>query len=56
MAFGDEILQMIKAAEEAEPERRTNCPLCEWPLEEKDGQLHCPFCGWTEGLQVKRKA
>ena len=47
MSFGQEILAMIKSAQESKPEKRTTCPICEWPLEEKNGILHCPFDGWT---------
>ena len=51
MAFGDDLLAMIKTAKEAQAIKRTRCPVCEYPLEEtKDGVLHCRFCGWSEGL------
>ena len=49
MAFASEILGWIKAIKEQPHERRTNCPLCEWPLEEHGEKgLHCPMCGSTE--------
>ena len=49
MAFGDKILAMIKHAREQEPERRTSCPECDYPLNETEkGILHCEYCGWTE--------
>ena len=49
MAFGDEILAMIKDVREQEPERRILCPDCEYELSEtEDGILYCEFCGWTE--------
>lgn len=47
MGFGSEILAMIKSAKESKPEKITECPVCAWPVEEKDGVLHCVFCGWT---------
>jgi len=51
MAFGAEILVMLKAVKEAEPIERTSCPECEWALEKtEEGSLHCSFCGWSEGL------
>jgi hypothetical protein len=49
MAAGDEILAMIKEVKEQQPVKRTECPVCECPLEEHPQKgLHCPFCGWTE--------
>jgi len=50
MAAGDEILAWKKAIEEQELERRTDCPVCGWNLEEhpKTGLLHCPWGHWTE--------
>ena len=49
MATGDEILAWKRAIEEQEPERRTDCPVCGWTLEESNrGGLHCELCGWTE--------
>ena len=54
MAFGSEILGWLKAIKEQPLEKRTNCPLCEWPLEEHETKgLHCPMCGWTEGLSKR---
>ena len=54
MSFGSEILGWIKEIEEQEPERRTNCPLCDWPLEEHETKgLHCPMCGWCEGKSIR---
>jgi len=51
MAFGDEILAMIKEIEEQDTIKMTRCPECEWALEEtEEGSLHCPYCGWSEGL------
>lgn len=56
MAVGDEIIQWIKAIHEQGMEKRTLCPQCEYPLDEmEDGTLHCMFCGWTDGLTLKRK-
>lgn len=53
MAYGDEVLEMIKHAREQEPERRTLCPDCDYELSEtKEGILHCEFCGWNE--EIKR--
>ena len=47
MAFGDEILEMIKDVKEQELEEITECPVCFYPVEEKDGgTLFCTFCGW----------
>jgi len=46
MAFGDKILAWIKDVREQELERRTECPECSYSLEEKNGILHCKFCGW----------
>jgi len=46
MAFGDKILTWIKDVRGQELERRTECPGCGYPLEEKNGILHCKFCGW----------
>ena len=47
MAFGDAILNMIKKVREREPVRRTLCPECEYPVDEKDnGTLFCVYCGW----------
>lgn len=45
MAAGDEILAWKKANQERPPEPLTDCPDDGWPLEEKDGVKHCPFCG-----------
>jgi hypothetical protein len=42
-----QLLGMKKAAEEAQPEERTLCPLCGYPLE---AGTHCLFCGWTDRL------
>ena len=54
MAFGDEILAMLKAVKEAEPIKRTRCPECDWVLKiTEDGILFCEFCGWSEGLGGK---
>jgi len=54
MPAGDEILGLIKAIKEQQPERRTDCPVCEWPLEEHLTKgLHCPCCGYTEGLSKR---
>lgn len=50
MAAGDEILAWKKEAENQAPERRTDCPVCDWTLEEKSGVLHCPYCGWCERI------
>jgi len=50
MGFGNEILAMINSAKESKPEKRTVCPICDWPLEEKDGILHCEYCGWFERI------
>jgi len=53
MGFGDKILAMIKDVREQELERRTECPVCFYPLDEtKDGVLHCEYCGWTENKGV----
>lgn len=56
MAFGDEILNMIKNVRQQELERRTECPECGYPLDETpDGLLYCRFCGWNEaGLAGRR--
>ena len=52
MPFGDDLLAMIKAVKEQETIKRTNCPECDYPLEElDDGSLHCPFDGWTDSLK-----
>lgn len=48
MATGDEILVWKTEIEKQEPERRINCPICDWSLEEHNDILHCEFCGWTE--------
>jgi len=48
MAAGDEILAMIKETKEQAPEKMTECPICECPLEDTPKGLHCPFCGWQE--------
>ena len=50
MPFGSEIEAMIKSAKESKPEKRTVCPVCDWTLEEKNGVLYCPYCGWYEGI------
>lgn len=51
MAVGDEILAMMQACAEQVPRRITECPVCDWPLEElTDGSVHCKFCGWTDIL------
>jgi len=56
MAVGDEIVQWIKDIRDKGLEKRTLCPLCEYEIEEtEDGILHCTFCGWTDGLTIKRK-
>lgn len=57
MAVGDEIVQWIKAIRERGMEKRTLCPLCEYPIDEKeDGMLYCTFCGWTDSLTGRRKS
>ena len=49
MAFGDDLLAMIKAVREQEPERRKLCPVCEYELSETaEGRLYCEFDGWVE--------
>jgi hypothetical protein len=51
MTWGSEIEAMIKQVRETPPEERTECPIDSWSLERtQDGTLHCPFCGWTDGL------
>ncbi len=56
MAVGDEIVQWIRAIHERGLEKRTLCPICEYPIDEtEDGVLYCEFCGWTDGLAFKRK-
>jgi hypothetical protein len=42
---GNEILAMKKACEKQVPYERTDCPVCGWNLEKKEGVLHCKFCG-----------
>ncbi|MAH46915.1 hypothetical protein CMI37_13880 [Candidatus Pacearchaeota archaeon] len=52
----EEIRGWQKQAGEQAPERRTDCPRCDYPLEETDaGISHCKFCGWTEGLSIRRR-
>ena len=54
MAFGAEILNMIKRVREQEMERRKLCPICEYELSETDdGILYCEWDGWIEGLSLK---
>ncbi len=49
MAFGDDLLAMIKDVREQEPERRKLCPICEYELSETaEGRLYCEFDGWVE--------
>ena len=56
MAVGDDILAMMRAVEEQVPYKRTDCPVCAWPLHElEDGSLHCEFCGWTDILGESRE-
>lgn len=48
MSCGDEILVMIKDAENQAPVEMTDCPVCGWTLEKnKAGILHCPFGDWS---------
>jgi len=47
MAAGDEILSWLKGIRNQTPIKRTDCPECDWPLEETKWELHCTFCGWT---------
>jgi len=57
MAFGDEILALIREIQEAELEELKDCPLCGWPLDKKDdGTLYCRrFDGFnTGGLSTDR--
>ena len=44
----NEIQTWKKEIEKQIPEKRTECPICAWTLQEhKTKGLHCPFCGFT---------
>lgn len=47
---GEELLSMILQVKYQQPERRTVCPQCGYPLEETPRGLHCRFDGWSEGI------
>ncbi len=48
MPFGSEIEAMLEEVRNQVPERRVYCPICDYPLGEKDGKLFCEYCGWQE--------
>ena len=51
MAAFEEIRMWAKEIREKPAERRTDCPECSWALIDGQHGLHCPFCGYTEGMQ-----
>jgi len=53
MAAFTEMLQLMKAVRGVRPERRVDCPICEWPLRSSQKGLYCPFCGWREYPLIK---
>ena len=56
MAAGDEIVQMINEVRARQPERRTECEQCAWPLNEHPIKgLHCELCGWTENIYRRKQ-
>ena len=53
MAAGDDVLERKKAWRDTPPVEVTDCPRCEWPLEDSPRGKHCPFCGLTQYLSIK---
>lgn len=55
MGAFEEIKEMIEGVQSRAPERRTDCPECDYPLEETPQGLHCRFCGWTEDIAAFKR-